>query len=141
MSGAHRKHEAPLTPAARLQLPAMFVVFCACIYLLVTGTDLVISVILWFVGTAMAVDAIVRRRVERGIAVLWAGTETSASWQLVDAYAKHAGWSAGQRHLIAVVGDWVQGLLIALLLAAVAIWIRSSGLSWPPWRLSGRKGT
>ena len=119
----------------------MFVVFCACIYLLVTGTDLVISVILWFVGTAMAVDVIVRRRVDRGIAVLWAGTETSASWQLVDAYAKHAGWSAGQRHLIAVVGDWVQGLLIALLLAAVAIWIRSSGLSWPPWRLSGRKGT
>jgi len=141
MSGAHRKHDGPLTPAARLQLPAMIVVFGACIYLLVTGTDLVFSVILWFVGTAMAVDAVVRRRAGRGLALLWAGTETSATWQLVNAFAKHDGWSAGQRHLIAVVGDWVQALLIALTVAAAAIWIRSSGLSWPPRRLSGRNGT
>lgn len=138
MSGVHRRPETPLTPLARMQVLATTVVIGAYIYVIVAGTSLEAAMIFWLVSTTLAVDAIVRRRVDRGIAWLWVGAAVSTTLQLVSSLAKHGGWPAGQRHLIAVAGDWVQALLIAIFVAAVAFWIKSSALTWPPWRATGK---
>jgi len=102
------------------------------LYLFVLHTDLE----LWAGTTILSVAVLARAIVERNPRLVWPAAVTAAlaAGQLLGAFATHAGWPSGDRHVITSAGGWLRwaGLasLVVLLTSELRPWL--SRRSDPP---------
>jgi hypothetical protein len=117
MSAAHRRPSQPFRSAIELTLVGLF------ICLLIFGTDLE----LWAGTWIMSVAVLARALVEGNRRLTWLAVSTAAlaSWQVLGAFAKHAGWPPGDQHVITSIGDWTRWLGLVLLVGLILTELRS----------------
>ena len=128
MRGSHRG----AADNGGLVLLAVVAVIGLILYLILDGTSLELWAVTWLVLTGTFITVIHRQPKRDQAFYYWesAGALLTATWELINALARHRGWAPGQLHLIAVIGQGTRVISLGCAFVGVAIGVRAGSFRW-----------